>query len=160
MKDIVCTIVFLLRNDEILLAMKQRGIGQGYWNGPGGKVEPGESIECAMIRECQEEIGVTPTAYTKVAYHDFVLQNEEGSWHQWTHVYLASEWHGEPTPSDEMIPRWFKQNDIPYDHMWPDDQIWLPIVLNGKKLRTEFRLTQDYQVESQQIVEVEELSDV
>jgi len=160
MKDIVCTIVFLLRSDEILLAMKQRGIGKGYWNGPGGKVEPDETIEQAMVRECQEEIGVTPTTYEKVAYHDFILQNEKGTWHQWTHVYVATKWLGEPAPSDEMLPLWFNRADIPYDQMWPDDQMWLPLVLNGKKLQTEFRLRLDYQVESQQIVEVEELSDV
>jgi len=159
-KDIVCTIVFLLRDDEILLAMKQRGIGKGYWNGPGGKIEHDESIEQAMIRECQEEISVTPTKFHKVAYHDFILRNDECSWHQWTHAYIATEWQGEPTPSDEMIPRWFNISDIPYDIMWPDDQMWLPLVLDGKKLRTVFRLSQDYEVETHHIVEVEELSDV
>ena len=154
MKDIVCTIVFLLRGDEILLAMKQRGVGAGYWNGPGGKVDLGETIEQAMIRECEEEIGVTPTEYTKVAYHDFVLQNEEGSWHQWTHVYVATAWQGEPAPSDEMLPRWFSQANIPYAQMWPDDILWLPLVLEGKLLQTRFVLAKDEQVEDYDITEV------
>lgn len=153
-KDIVCTIVFLVRGDEILLAMKQRGIGAGYWNGPGGKVDPGESIEHAMIRECQEEVSVTPTTYEKVAYHDFILQNDEGSWHQWTHAYVATEWEGEPMPSDEMLPKWFNQANIPYDQMWPDDILWLPQVLDGKLLQTRFVLAKDEQVEQYEITEV------
>lgn len=160
MKDIVCTLVFLLRGDEILLAMKQRGVGAGYWNGPGGKVDPGETIEQAMVRECEEEISVTPTRYYKVAYHDFVLQNENGSWHQWTHTYVATEWQGEPTASAEMLPQWFNQAEIPYDRMWPDDESWLLLVLSGKKLRTEFHLSPDNTVEKQRIIEVKELSDV
>lgn len=160
MKDIVCTIVFLLRGDEILLAMKQRGIGKGYWNGPGGKVEADETAEQAMVRECEEEVGVTPTAYTKVAYHDFILQDVTSTWHQWTHVYLATEWSGEPSPSAEMLPKWFKIAEIPYDHMWPDDVLWLPRVLEGKLLSTEFRLAPDFSVETQHIQEVTELADV
>ena len=44
------SLLFLRREDEILLAMKKRGFGKGRWNGVGGKVEVGESIEQAMIR--------------------------------------------------------------------------------------------------------------
>jgi 8-oxo-dGTP pyrophosphatase MutT (NUDIX family) len=36
--------------------MKKRGFGEGRWNGVGGKVEPGESIEAALIREAKEEV--------------------------------------------------------------------------------------------------------
>ena len=53
------TICLLIKDDEILLAMKKRGFGAGRWNGVGGKVEPGESIEEGAIREMEEEIGVT-----------------------------------------------------------------------------------------------------
>ncbi|HET8669978.1 MAG TPA: NUDIX domain-containing protein, partial [Candidatus Saccharimonadales bacterium] len=46
-----------------LLAMKKRGFGINKWNGVGGKVDEDETIEQAAIRECQEEITVTPTTY-------------------------------------------------------------------------------------------------
>ena len=34
-----------------------------------------------------------------------------------------------------MKPEWFAVKDIPYDVMWPDDRFWLPIVLEGKKVK-------------------------
>ncbi len=44
------TLVFLVDDDRVLLGMKKRGFGAGKWNGFGGKVEPGETIEEAAIR--------------------------------------------------------------------------------------------------------------
>jgi NADH pyrophosphatase NudC (nudix superfamily) len=71
MTDINRTLLFLQKDDQILLAMKKRGFGSDRYNGVGGKLEPGETIEQALIRECQEEIEVTPLSYRKVAEHDF-----------------------------------------------------------------------------------------
>lgn len=130
------TLGFLRRDDEILIAMKKRGFGAGRWNGFGGKVEPGETIEASMIREAQEEIGVTLTKFEKVAVHIFNLPYEEKEWT--THTYIATEWEGEPTESEEMAPQWFKIADIPYTDMWSDDKFWLPPVLLGDKLQTTF----------------------
>ena len=58
------TLVFLIKKNngsitDICLAMKKRGFGKGRWNGVGGKVEAGETIEAAAMREAREEIGVT-----------------------------------------------------------------------------------------------------
>lgn len=44
------TLAFLRRESEILLGYKKRGFGKGKWNGFGGKVDPGETIEHAAIR--------------------------------------------------------------------------------------------------------------
>lgn len=137
----VCTLLFLRRDNEILLAMKKRGFGKGHWNGIGGKVETNETIEQALVRECQEEIHVTPTAYKKVAVHDFVFP--DGSPDMKVHAYIASEWQGTPTETEEMAPQWFAIKDIPYDTMWEDDIIWLPLVLKGKYLRTRFTFDHD-----------------
>lgn len=62
-QDIRRTLLFLIKDDHVLLAMKKRGFGAGNWNGVGGKIEAGESIEQALVRECQEEIGVTPISW-------------------------------------------------------------------------------------------------
>ena len=138
----LCTLVFLRREtktgEEILLAMKKRGFGNGLWNGAGGKVDPGETVEQAMIRECQEEISVTPTTYERVAYHDFVNDAATTPWQQQVHAYICTEWTGEPTESEEMKPQWFALGEIPYAQMWQDDQLWVPLVLKGKKVQGTF----------------------
>ena len=76
MKEVDATLLFLRRNDEILLAMKKRSFGKGNWNGVGGKLDTGETIKQAMIRETEEEIGVTPTAYKQMAQIAFDEYNK------------------------------------------------------------------------------------
>ena len=132
--DIRRTLLFLRSGDQILLALKKRGFGMGRWNGAGGKLEPGETIEQALVRESVEEIGVTPTNWTAVGQLDFV----QDAWHMFVYAYIADAWEGEPTESEEMMPKWFHIEDIPYQDMWGDDEFWLPYVLDGKKVVGEF----------------------
>lgn len=133
--DIRRTLLILKRDGEILLAMKKRGFGEGKWNGVGGKIEVGESIEDALVRECQEEINVTPLSWEKVAELDFVQDAEtDDPWHMYVYAYLSEEWEGDPEESEEMLPKWFSIDDIPYGVMWDDDEFWLPQVLSGEKV--------------------------
>lgn len=135
----ICTLVFLRRNDEILLAMKKRGFGAGKWNGAGGKVEPNESIEQGMVREAQEEICVTPHAFRKIAVQHFRGITKTGEvWENISHTFICEAWEGEPRESEEMSPRWFSIAKIPYANMWEDDALWLPLVLKGKLLHSTF----------------------
>jgi len=155
MKTIHCTLLFIQREDEILLAMKKRGWGVGRWNGVGGKLEPEETIEEAAVRECREEIGVTPLIFRKVAEHTFVTDNDGSEpRHLYAHTYFCTEWEGEPVETEEMAPKWFKLSDIPYDQMWHDDRYWLPRVLDGKLLKTVFTFDKDANMLSQDIREV------
>ena len=155
MKDREYSLAFLLRGDEILLALKKRGFGAGKLNGAGGKVEPGETIEQGMIRECQEELTITPTTFHKVAYHDFILGTDtDQPWHQWAHVFIVTEWKGDPAETEEMAPDWVKLHAIPYDQMWDDDVHWLPLVLAGKLLDTTFTFDSDEHMLTKDIREV------
>jgi 8-oxo-dGTP pyrophosphatase MutT (NUDIX family) len=119
------TLVFLLQPSQILLAMKKRGFGVDKWNGAGGKVEPDETHEEAAIRECQEEIGVTPQDLTFAGELHFFDLNVE----HYCHVYTATAWEGEICETEEMRPQWHNIDDIPYDRMWPDDRLWMPHLL-------------------------------
>src|SRR6476661_8307543 len=101
------TILFLRRDDEILLAMKKRGFGEGKWNGTGGKVEPDENEWQAAIRECQEEIGVTPHGPQLVGTIKFYEKTEPAYGHH-AHICGARKWQGEPVETEEMRPQWFK----------------------------------------------------
>jgi len=142
--DIRRTVIFLKRDGQILLAMKKRGFGMGKWNGPGGKIEAGETIEQAMVRECQEEIGVTPHDWRQVAELDFVQDvDTDDPYHMYAHVYVTEQWEGEPTESEEMMPKWFDVEDIPYGAMWDDDEFWLPQVLAGNKVYGQFTFDVD-----------------
>ncbi|MGH7236933.1 MAG: 8-oxo-dGTP diphosphatase [Candidatus Saccharimonadales bacterium] len=151
----ICTLLLLKKDDEILLAMKKRGFGAGRWNGVGGKVEIGETIEQALVRECQEEISVTPTKFSKVAVHDFKFPG--GTSNMQVHTYFCDSWQGEPAESEEMAPKWFKLSRVPYDEMWQDDIVWLPAVLRGKKLKTEFAFDENDQLISAKLTFVKNL---
>ena len=98
------TLCLLKKENEILLAMKKRGFGEGKYNGVGGKIEGGETPDEAMIRETKEEILVTPTQYEKVGIIEFDEFYKGQKERVMFHLYIASEWQGEPTESDEMKP--------------------------------------------------------
>ncbi|MEI7749467.1 MAG: 8-oxo-dGTP diphosphatase [Candidatus Moraniibacteriota bacterium] len=137
------TLLFLVRRDdagavsEICLAMKKRGFGTGKWNGVGGKLEPGESIEDAARRETEEEIGVKVGELRQVAELEF-RYSVRSDWDQLVHVFFAEAWEGEPTESEEMRPERYRVSDIPFDFMWPDDRYWLPVVIAGTLVRGRF----------------------
>lgn len=131
------TLCFLVKDDLILLAMKKRGFAEGKWNGVGGKKSEEETIEEAAKRESFEEIGVKVTSLNHVATLNFYF-SEKPEWNQQVVVYLIHEWQEEPTESEEMAPKWFNVNEIPYETMWEDDKLWLPKVLDGKIIEGDF----------------------
>ncbi|MCY3414295.1 MAG: 8-oxo-dGTP diphosphatase [Candidatus Heimdallarchaeota archaeon] len=132
---ITATLIFLRRDDEILLTYKKRGFAMGKWNGPGGKVEKGETIEENARREVCEEIGVELTKIEHVGNFNFY---DDGTLAFNVHVFISWEYEGVPTESEEVRPQWYRISEIPYDLMWEDDKYWLPRVLNGEKLEGDF----------------------
>ncbi len=138
------TLCFLLQGDEICLAMKKRGFGEGKYNGVGGKVGPDESIEEAAIRETQEEIDVLvdPKDLDHRGTITFTFA-EKPDWDQEVHVFCIRTWSGTPTETEEMAPQWFLRTAIPYERMWIDDPLWLPTVLEGKRIRAHCALSCD-----------------
>ena len=125
----VATLLFVIRNERILLIRKKRGLGAGKINGPGGRIEDGETpLECA-IRETQEELCITPLNVEFCG--DLYFQFTDGFSIR-GHVYKADSYEGEPTETDEAIPHWFPLNEIPYHEMWEDDITWIPHMIHGQ----------------------------
>ncbi len=127
--------LYIIQNERVLLILKKRGLGSGLFNGVGGKVERGETIEEAVIRECIEEVGVKPLNLKWMGLLEFYNNNEL---YGYVHVYTANSYEGELRETDEAKPIWFRFDEIPYDKMWGDDIFWLPHVLNGKKIYGRF----------------------
>ncbi|HLC33201.1 MAG TPA: 8-oxo-dGTP diphosphatase [Candidatus Nanoarchaeia archaeon] len=135
----VMTLVLLRRDDSLLLGLKKRGFGKGRYNGFGGKVDDGETIEHAAKREVLEEVGVITQSITKVAELTFHFPHKP-DWDCIVHIFLNTDWGGEGVESDEMKPAWFPINQLPFDNMWPDDKYWLPHVLDRKFVSGSFVL--------------------
>ncbi len=151
MNKMETTLCILKRGEEILLAMKKRGFGEGKYNGVGGKIEFGETPEEAMIRETREEINVTPVGYEKVGLVEFDEYIKGSKQRLVFHLYMAYDWEGIPVETEEMNPRWFNINEIPYDRMFPDDKYWLPLILEGKKVRAYFEFDEKWNLLSKRI---------
>jgi len=127
------TLCEIIHGGKLLLQRKSEGrFGAGKWNGPGGKVKPGETpLEC-VVREVREETGLTVSSLTEQGIANFYFgEKQEPDWV--VHIYTTSTFSGEPKESDEGELRWFSLDEIPYDDMWEDDAHWLPMLLQGKR---------------------------
>ena len=154
MTPIQATICFLVRGNEVLLGLKKTGLGKGKWNGIGGKNEPGETPAQAIAREVKEEIKVTLKKFEQRAFIKFynVLMHDGTRSDLNAYVFLATEWDGEAQETDEMLPRWFSKDTIPFHAMWIDDPYWLPQFLQGARVRAEFWFEGDNKIARQKVI--------
>lgn len=131
------TLCYVVRGDEVLLAMKKRGFGEGMWNGSGGKVAPGETIKQAAIREVQEEIGLRVSTLEDRGVLEFVYEGRP-DWSSSCSIFVCSDFVGEPTESEEMRPQWFALDAVPWKEMWESDRVWFPELLRGERVGYRF----------------------
>ena len=127
--DVHATLLFVVRDGHVLLIEKKRGLGAGKLNGAGGKVDPGETVAEAAVREFEEELVATPVDPVLRGRVAFAVTNGDSIL---IHVYLAHEMIGEPVETVEAVPTWVPRNAVPYDRMWEDDRYWLPLLLDGR----------------------------
>ena len=139
------TLIFVFNpENQILLAMKKRGFGEGKWNGAGGKVEDQEAIIEAASRELLEETGIEIAPEMMKArgilHFHFVGKPE---WDQDVNIFVSHGYVGGFEETEEMKPEWFDTDKIPYDTMWEDDIYWLPRVIDGETVEFEFYFGED-----------------
>ncbi len=138
------TLVFVCIDDKVLLIRKKRGLGAGKINGPGGKLDPGETpLQCA-VREVEEELHITPL---NLQSHGELKFQFVDNYSIHVHVFVAQSYRGTPTETDEAAPLWFEPHSIPYHEMWADDEIWLPRVLDGAVVSGRFVFDGDRMLE-------------
>lgn len=109
-------------NSEFLLASRPHGKGwAGWWEFPGGKIEAGESAEHALIRELQEELGITPShiqpwltrTYDYPATHDSAAKTVK------LHFFFVSTWQGSLRGLENQQLSWQNANNISVSPILP-----------------------------------------
>jgi len=139
---------FVLRENRILLIRKKRGLGAGKINGPGGRMESGETPVEAAVRETGEEVGVIPLQLDMRG--ELFFQFRDGySLH--CSVFTALDSVGKARESDEADPFWKSFDEIPFEEMWHDDALWLQGMISGGKFRGYFLFDGDYMLEQRVI---------
>ena len=134
------TLIFVVQSGKVLLIRKKRGLGAGKINGPGGKLDAGETPQQCAHREVAEELCIDVDESTDVGRLRFQFIDGYSIDVQ---VFVATAFQGTPTETDEALPLWFKLSDIPYNEMWADDRIWLPRVLAGEGVDGRFIFDDD-----------------
>jgi ADP-ribose pyrophosphatase YjhB (NUDIX family) len=100
------TLVFCRRKaedgtGEVLLGMKKRGFGVGKWNGFGGKIEDGESIDEGAKRELMEECSISANTLERRGF--LVFKMLEARKIMRVHVFDTEHYSGEAVESEEMV---------------------------------------------------------
>ncbi len=133
--DVTGTLMFVRQRDQVLLIRKKRGHGAGKINGPGGKIELGETPLQGAIRETEEETGIVvhgASLQGEFRFVDLVALQWYG------YVFVADDWDGQPQVTEEADPFWCPVAQLPFEQMWDDDRFWLPRILAGERLEGDF----------------------
>ncbi len=134
-KRLVLVAACALINDQARVLLTQRPEGKamaGLWEFPGGKVEPGETPEAALIREMREELGIfiearqlVPLTFASYSYDGF---------HLLMPLYVCREWSGIIEPHEGQAFVWVSGQELRGYPMPPADEPLLPSLeqwLNG-----------------------------
>lgn len=151
----ILTLCIIHKHPMVLLGMKKRGFGAGRWNGFGGKVQEGEVIEEAALREVKEEAGIIAEGIECRGVIDFEFKGDSEILE--VHIFKGHGIQGELRESEEMKPQWFHIDEVPFANMWPDDKYWFPLFLQDKKFRGKFLFDNSDNILDMKLEEVKEI---
>ncbi len=152
----LCFPIRRLPAPAVLLGLKRRGFGQQKFTGFGGKVERGEPVVAAAVRELAEEarIHTTPAALAPIGQIRFHFPAQP-AWGQSVWLFLVEQWRGLPASSTEMTPVWFPFDGLPYQRMWDDAAHWLPKALQGAQFTATITFAADNETVREVVFHVE-----
>lgn len=143
-----CVVCYLQQEGKVLLGVRKTSstnLGVNRVAGIGGKFEDGENSEQALLREVQEEIGVTLTEFREMGRVVYLFPYNP-KWNLDVTVYVGEKWEGVPTETNEITPLWFLKDELPIDRMFTDNHLWVPKVLDGKCVDAIFLYGEDHQI--------------
>ena len=126
---LVVAVALVDPDGRVLISERQAGKAlAGLWEFPGGKVEPGERPEGALIRELAEELGIVvaepclaPLSFASHAYPDM---------HLLMPLYICRRWEGQARPMEGQALRWVWPRDLRSYPMPPADEPLIPALID------------------------------
>lgn len=147
----IMTLCLLRKDNDLLMGMKKVRFGAGNYNGFGGKLEEGETLEECIVREVKEESGLDLLEFEKRGIISFELDEYINE----VHIFEGLSWIGEAIETDEMAPIWLKIDDLPYDKMWKSDKIWHPYFFKREFFEGWLIFDKNHNISDCEIVKVE-----
>lgn len=110
MKRILVVAAVIRRGGRILIARRAAHQHQGgLWEFPGGKVEPAEAVQAALVRELREELGITPTAFSPLIRIEHDYPDKSVCLDVWT----VTDFAGEPLGREGQPLAWVTEDELP-----------------------------------------------
>jgi 8-oxo-dGTP diphosphatase len=114
---LVSAVALIDRDGRVLLAQRPEGKAMaGLWEFPGGKIEPGETPETALIRELDEELGINtaasclaPLSFTS---HSYGASDNRAAFHLLMMLYVCRRWQGRPQPIEGGALKWVRPQQL------------------------------------------------